>query len=280
MEPTNLHDLIIVGVIISIIMAGNIPKIAILVGGGATVFVSGVTMYRYFRAANEDLSVTERDVSQGVSYVTNPERNHRFQEVADFYDNEIGREESVMGMNLLRRSLLYFHAKGNVLEVGAGTGRNIDYYPSNVERIVLTDSSANMLFRAFEKVRGLSEKKRSRYACLQADASHLRFPDHSFDTVVDTFGLCSYDDPVQVLKEMARVCKPDGKILLLEHGRSKVWHSITHYLDKNAERHAKNWGCVWNRDLDAILEEAGLQVERLDNWHFGTTYYVVARPRP
>lgn len=259
-------------------MAANLQKGAILVGGGAAAFYFGMITFKHIRDANQDLIVTERDVTQGMSYVANPERNHRYQEVADFYDSQVGREECVMGVNLLRRSLLYFHAKGDVLEVGAGTGRNIDYYPSSVNRIVLTDTSAKMLFRAFEKIKGISEKKRGRYACFQADAANLNFPDHSFDTVVDTFGLCSYDDPVRVLKEMARVCKPNGKILLLEHGRSKGWDSLTQFLDKHAERHAKNWGCVWNRDLDAILNEAGLRVVIKDKWHFGTTYYIVARP--
>ena len=83
---------------------------------------------------------------------------------------------------------------------------------------------------------------------------------------------------VVVLKEMARVCKPHGKILLLEHGRSKNFNMITNYLDKHAERHAKNWGCVWNRDIDSILEKSGLQVETLHTWHFGTTYYAVVSP--
>ena len=77
---------------------------------------------------------------------------------------------------------------------------------------------------------------------------------------------------------MARVCKLDGKILLLEHGRSKSYDFITRYLDRHAERHAKNWGCCWNRDLDDLIEKAGLELETLNTWHFGTTYYVVCRP--
>ena len=81
-----------------------------------------------------------------------------------------------------------------------------------------------------------------------------------------------------VLKELQRVCKPDGKILLLEHGRSKSYEGLSGYLDKHAERHAKNWGCVWNRDIDQIVESSGLQLEKLNNWHFGTTYYIVCRP--
>ena len=183
-----------------------------------------------------------------------------------------------MGINLLRRLLLYFHAKGTVLELGAGTGRNIKYYPSSCDRVLMIDASENMIAKARKKISELSNEKAS-FACSVGDSSELvDFPNQCFDTVVDTFGLCSYDNPVTVLKEMKRVCKPDGKFSFLEHGRSKTWNFITKYLDTNAERHAKNWGSVWNRDLDKIIEESGLDVEYLHNWHFGTTYYVVCRP--
>lgn len=146
-----------------------------------------------------------------------------------------------------------------------------------VDRVLMTDSSDKMLAQARKKIQSIQPPPQ--FACRVSDCTRLsEFPDQCFDTVVDTFGLCSYDDPVQVLKEMKRVCKPDGKVLLLEHGRSKTWDFITKYLDKNAERHAKNWGCVWNRDLDQIVQESGLELETLHTWHFGTTYYMVCRP--
>mmetsp|Transcript_14636 Transcript_14636/g.24386 ORF Transcript_14636/g.24386 Transcript_14636/m.24386 type:complete len:112 (-) Transcript_14636:49-384(-) len=78
---------------------------------------------------------------------------------------------------------------------------------------------------------------------------------------------------------MQRVCRDDGKILLLEHGRSKTYEGLSNYLDANAERHAKNWGCIFNRDIDGLMDEAGLEIESLTTWHFGTTYYVVAKPK-
>lgn len=210
--------------------------------------------------------------------LTSPHRSQRFQTIASCYDDEIGRDEFFMGIGLLRRSLLFFHARGQALEVGAGTARNLSAYPKSVRRVLLTDASDKMLEQALEKIKSLSIEQQARFAVLQASAENLSaLPNQSFDTVVDTFGLCSYDDPKQVLREMDRVCKPNGKILLLEHGRSKTWDFVTKHLDEHAESHARNWGCVWNRDLDELLEQSGLKVETLHRWHFGSTYYVVCR---
>jgi len=261
-----------------------IRKTGVLVAGGG-VYASAVYMAYHYRQMNETVAAltTENDdtISRPANYFTmNPLRNQQYQKIAHFYDDRIGRDEFFMGINLLRRSLLYFHAAGTVLEVGAGTARNLKYYQksSTVDRVVLMDQSDQMLSQAQLKVADLPADQQPRFACVQADAAHLNLPDHSFDTVVDTFGLCSYNDPEAVLREMARVCKPTGKILLLEHGRSADWEFVTQHLDHHAETHAKNWGCVWNRDLDIVLQQSGLSIEVLRKWHFGTTYYVVCRP--
>lgn len=218
------------------------------------------------------------------SYVSNPLRTEQFQKIADQYDDEIGRDEFFMGINFLRRILLFFHAKGNCLEVGAGTARNLPYYRTQsnvVHRVVLSDASDQMLSQAKKKIQAMPEKKRSRFAVLEADAARLDIPDQTFDTVIDTFGLCSFQNPEAVLIEMTRVCKPNGKILLLEHGRSHSWKFISDHLDKHAEQHAANWGCVWNRDLDKLLASVddSLRIEVVSRYHFGTTYYIVCRPR-
>nr|CCC49892.1 conserved hypothetical protein [Trypanosoma vivax Y486] len=105
----------------------------------------------------------------------------------------------------------------------------------------------------------------------------LPFSDNSFDVIVEMFGLCSYDDPVRALREMSRVCKPDGHLLLLEHGKGR-WERINGYLDKWAPRHAKVWGCWWNRDIRRCIRLAGLTIVKREERHFGTTQYVVARP--
>lgn len=241
---------------------------------GGTVYASAVVVgYSYLLRSQGEK--TPCSCSRGVD---SPHRAEQFHKIASTYDDSIGRDELFMGINVLRRFLLR-HARGNVLEVGAGTGRNLPYYDlKHCKRIVLTDASDQMLQQARLKL--TSPQQRKQCAVLQQDASTLTtsaLPTNGFDTVVDTFGLCSFDDPVQALREMQQMVKPDGRILLLEHGRSKTWGFVTRHLDQYADQHASNWGCVWNRDLDAILEQAGLEVDYKQLWHFGTTYYLICR---
>lgn len=259
-------------------------RMALLAAGGTAYGAATYITYRYLSSAAADRDranarLVGRDVD-GTSYVSDPNRTQTFSNIASNYDDGISKDEFVMGIGLLRQALLYFHARGTVLEVGAGTGRNLGCYPSSsIDRVILTDASDKMLAQARTKVSEMTLHERKKYTLAEADAADLsRFSDNSFDTVVDTFGLCSFDDPVAVLKELQRVCKPSGKILLLEHGRTHEYEGLSKYLDKNAERHAKNWGCVWNRDLDDIMAKASIRIESLTKWHFGTTYYVICRP--
>ncbi|KAK7198993.1 Methyltransferase domain/ubiE/COQ5 methyltransferase family [Novymonas esmeraldas] len=115
------------------------------------------------------------------------------------------------------------------------------------------------------------------FAVANYAAEQLPFPDNSFDTVVDMFGLCSFDDPVRALRELSRVCKPGGKLLLIEHGKGHT-PRVNNHLDKWAPRHAKNWGCWWNRDIRRAVRLSGLSVEKWESKHFGTSHYIVARP--
>jgi methyltransferase OMS1, mitochondrial len=263
----------------------GLRKYAAVVAGGGVYATAVFVAYQYSKPVPGNSSCCGcGGASSHLSAITSPSRTLQFEKVATCYDDRIGWDELFMGIQVMRRFLLR-HARGDVLEVGAGTARNLPYYdPRKVRRLVLTDSSPSMLQRAKDKIAAAADTtKRSatRIVACRADAHKLPLPDDAFDTVVDTFGLCSYDDPVAVLREMSRVCKKSGgKILLLEHGRSHSFQWITNHLDRNAETHAANWGCVWNRDLDDILAKSGLEVESIHTWHFGTTYYVVCRPAP
>jgi ubiquinone/menaquinone biosynthesis C-methylase UbiE len=146
------------------------------------------------------------------------------------------------------RSRLLKSAVGQVLEVAAGTGVNLGHYPSSVN-IVSIDLSLAMLARA--RSRGAS-----RVAVM--DAGQLAFRDALFDTVVSTLGTCTFPDPVEALREMRRVCRPGGRILLLEHGRS-TRPRVAAWQDRRAAKHAAYLGCWWNREPLDHVRRAGLE---------------------
>jgi methyltransferase OMS1, mitochondrial len=108
-------------------MASNLARQApFIAAAGGIYFAACFIGYRTIRRNRADIDETLRALHDGsYSFVADPKRTEQFNCVADRYDDQIGRDEIVMGINLMRRSLLYFHAKGTVLEVGAGTGRNV-----------------------------------------------------------------------------------------------------------------------------------------------------------
>jgi len=106
--------------------------------------------------------------------------------------------------------------KGKVLEVGVGTGKNIPYYPDDIE-VTAIDFSEKMLAKATRKANELNKKVK----LIHMDAQNMDFPDNIFDTIFTTCVFCSVPDPVKGLEEIRRVCKPDGKIIMIEHVRSE-----------------------------------------------------------
>ena len=137
----------------------------------------------------------------------------RYDRIAPFYDLLEALIERLRFASW--RARLWNRIVGNrVLEVGVGTGKNIPYYPRDV-RITAVDISPRMLERAQKRasVLGLEVE------LLEMDVQHLAFPNHVFDTIVSTFVFCSVPNPVLGLQELRRVCKPSGKLLLLEHIR-------------------------------------------------------------
>lgn len=104
-----------------------------------------------------------------------------------------------------------------VLEIGVGTGKNIPWYPDDIE-VTGIDLSSGMLKRA-KKL--LAEERNDHITLREMDAQQMDFPENTFDEVVATFVFCSVPDPVLGLKEALRVTKPGGKLHLLEHMLSK-----------------------------------------------------------
>ena len=156
------------------------------------------------------------------------------------------------------RDRLFSRASGRVIDVACGTGVNFPYLPDDVD-LVGIDLSEAMLARASERLAELDLEGEVR----QADAADLPFEDDSFDTVISSLSTCTFPEPVAVLREMDRVCAPDGRILLLEHGRSSVG-ALARFQDWWAPRHFEKHGCRWNQEPADLVAEAGLEAMAVD----------------
>lgn len=156
-----------------------------------------------------------------------------------------------------RRARLIGGAHGRVLEVGVGTGRNLALYPEDAS-VTGIDVSERMLERARDRAAGLDRTVELRHA----DAEALPFDDASFDTVTASCVFCSVEDPVQGLREVRRVVKPDGEIRLLEHVRPRnpLLGKLFDWLSPLTRR---LFGPEINRRTEANLEAAGLEIVRV-----------------
>jgi ubiquinone/menaquinone biosynthesis C-methylase UbiE len=134
----------------------------------------------------------------------------RYNRTARFYD----WMDKMIPDDIRQRAIA--KATGRVLEVGVGTGKNLPYYREGCE-VTGIDFSPGMLAKARQRVH-LAQVP---VTLLEMDAQRMTFPDNFFDTVVATCVFCSVPDPVQGLREVRRVCKPRGQIVLLEHVRSE-----------------------------------------------------------
>ncbi|BBL70888.1 class I SAM-dependent methyltransferase [Methylogaea oryzae] len=135
----------------------------------------------------------------------------RYDRLAPFFDLLEGVLER-LAFGAWRQRLWSEAGAGRILEVGVGTGKNFPYHPPGAD-ITAIDFSAAMLSRARNKL-GQSP---AAVELLPMDVERLDFPDNSFDTVAASFVFCSVPLPVKGLREVLRVCKPGGRVLLLEH---------------------------------------------------------------
>lgn len=141
---------------------------------------------------------------------SNERVQRRYDRVAPFYDTL----ESIMELRAAqwRRDLWSEVTDGDVLEVGVGTGKNLRFHPAQA-RVTAIDIAPKMLERAQRR----AALEGSSVVLERADVQALRFPDGSFDIAVATFVFCSVPDPVLGLRELRRVLRPGGRLLLLEH---------------------------------------------------------------
>jgi ubiquinone/menaquinone biosynthesis C-methylase UbiE len=160
------------------------------------------------------------------------------------------------GMGERRRELLA-KAQGRTLEIGAGTGANIPYYPDGVGELVLAEPFEPMRRRMERKLRESGVKA----STLDASAESIPLEEGSLDTVVSTLVLCTVDFPDVVLSELARVLRPGGQFLFIEHVRSRSPRTA-----RWQDRLETPWrhfaaGCRCNRDTIASIQAAGFSTE-------------------
>jgi SAM-dependent methyltransferase len=158
------------------------------------------------------------------------------------------------------RSGLLAAASGRTIDLGAGTGLNLEHYPDSVTELVLAEPDPHMIRRLRARV---AESGRSANI-VQAGAERLPFDEDSFDTAVFTLVLCTVPDPAAALAETARVLRPGGRMLFLEHVRSPETG-----LARWQDRLHGPWklfgdGCNCNRDTLAAIEASPLEVEAVE----------------
>jgi ubiquinone/menaquinone biosynthesis C-methylase UbiE len=203
---------------------------------------------------------------------TSRELSKKYDQFARWFD-WVESVLDLLGVSTLRRQLMK-RASGRVLEVSVGTGKNLHYYPGGCQ-IVAVDLSREMLALAQTRATRLGAS----VPFLLADAEALPFSARNFDTVVSSLSTCTFSNPVTALEEMARVCRTDGKIVLLEHGRSnREW--LGRWQDKRADRIAKQLACHWNRETLELVRQAGLKIHNSRRVFFGVFHQIEAAPGP
>jgi ubiquinone/menaquinone biosynthesis C-methylase UbiE len=163
------------------------------------------------------------------------------------------------GLRDKRRALLA-GAQGRTLEIGAGTGSNLELYPDAVTELVLVEPDGHMRAQLERKVSASTRAAE----VVQAGGERLPFPDQTFDTAVATLVFCTIPDPEAALGEAARVLKPGGRLLFMEHVRADDPGTA-----RWQDRLERPWGwfgrgCHPNRDTLGTIEASALEVSSLE----------------
>lgn len=165
------------------------------------------------------------------------------------------------GFQRLRNEALQ-SARGEVLEIGLGTGLNLPHYPVGVSRLRAVDPAPLLPGRGTERIASAPFP----VELSRTGAEHLPYDNHSFDYVASTWTLCTIPDPIQALQEVRRVLKPTGRFLFLEHGRSDDARTAAWQDRLNPLQNVIGCGCNLNRRIDQLISKAGLHIVQLDRF--------------
>src|SRR5215470_2779966 len=151
-------------------------------------------------------------------------------------------------------------ARGRVLEIGIGSGLNLPFYSSKVERVYGVEPSAELQKMAEERAKRANTKVEF---LSQSAEDAIALADQSIDTVVMTWTLCSISDPVRALAQMKRVLRPDGRMLFIEHGKSPDV-GVAHWQDRLTPAWKKiGGGCHLNQKSDDLPQTGGFGIQEL-----------------
>lgn len=200
-----------------------------------------------------DVALEERQVRRAYDF---------YSPVYDFLFKKIFEPGRIAAVRLLGKT-----PRGRILEVGIGTGLNLPFYPPGTH-LVGIDLSEGMLRKAEEKVQDL---RMENLVLKVMDAAAMDFADDEFDATLATYVISAVPDPVAVLREMRRVTKPGGTIVILNHFRSK--NPVMRRIEDALAPVCAHLGWKTNLALTPLLESVGLtpevtrRVNFLRGWH-------------
>lgn len=170
-------------------------------------------------------------------------------------NSEMGSEK----FETVRREVLS-DASGVVLELGVGPGYNLSLY-RNISKLYVLEPSQELIDIAKSRSGSLVFP----VEFLRSGAEHIPLPDHSVDTVVSTWTMCSVSDPRKVLSEIRRVLTRGGKFIFADHGASP--NRLTRIVQTVSTSVTKHFtgNCHYNRQLERLMREAGFSIERMRN---------------
>jgi len=176
-----------------------------------------------------------------------------------FYDTSMDSTK----INEGRKSILGRITEEEILEIGFGTGINVNYYPESVKKIIGVDVNKGMLNQFRKKL----DEGKIEVELLHRNGETIPFHDNSLNAVVSTYTLCTIKNVELVLKEIHRILKPDGKFYFLEHGladnpKTQKWQ---HRL--NPLQNIWAGGCNLNRDIKSLIRNAGFNILELKNYY-------------